>query len=341
MIRSVAPGDLWSLRRKPRNQVLLYTDALLAQTHRPAWFALHCLLRGNGRDSSTLVYHDQGSVAVVQAQGRSGRPEQDIVYIASLGGQAIRHPSDREVWFQLLARLVENAGYHHVQRLYAAVPEGHNEVREIFRQLGFQTYSHNTILHLSGPDWDQGTTLAPMRIQGRRDHWAVHKLYGATTPHPVQQAEVRNARYWALPLTRHWMGLRRVAWVLGPDDDLVAYLHCSSGPSGHVFNLLIRPDARDGAVDVLRFGLAQLSDTRPAYLMLREYQGEFLASAQDLGFQPIGEQALLVKNTVVPARRSLLVPALEPGLEPRVPAPRISTPREDPQSYVRPTGSHH
>jgi hypothetical protein len=70
-------------------------------------------------------------------------------------------------------------------------------------------------------------------------------------------------------------------------------------------------------------------------VLLREYQSELLAPAQDLGFQPIGEQSLLVKHTVVPVRRPLLVPSLEPGLEPQVPAPRIAAPREDAHPYVR------
>lgn len=335
MIRSVAPGDLWSLRRKPRNQMVLYTEGLLARTHRPVWFALRCMLRGNGRDLSTAVYQERGVGAVIQVQGRSGKPEQDVIYLATSGAHAARLPSDYELWYRLLERISINAGHQQVQRLYAAPPSRQSDLREIFRQIGFQAFAHVTLLHLSGPDWDQGTTLAPMRAQSRRDHWAIHKLYGATTPHAVQVAEVRNARHWALPLTQSWIAPRRVAWVVGPDDDLVAYLRRVSGPAGHVFSMLIRPDARETAVDVLRFGLAQLSDTRPVYLLLREYQGELLAPAQDLGFQPIGEQTLLVKHTVVPVRRMLLVPSLEPGLEPRVPAPRISAPREDSHPYVR------
>jgi hypothetical protein len=335
MIRSVAPGDLWFLRRKPRNQVVLYSEGLLTEAHRPAWFALRCLLQGNGREMSTAVYQERGLGAVVQAQGRGGRPEQDVIYMATIGARPTPMQSDYELWYHLLERLSRNAGYHQVQRLYAAIPSQHNELREIFRQVGFQAYAHASILHLAGPDWDQGTTLAPMRNQSRRDHWAVHKLYGATTPHLVQQAEVRNARNWAPPLPRGWPGKGRSAWVLGPDDDLTAYLRLVSGPAGHVFSMLIRPDAREAAVDVLRFGLAQLSDTRPVYLQLREYQSELLIPAQDLGFQPIGEQALLVKRTVVPVRRPLLAPSLEPGLETQVPAPRISAPREDAHPYVR------
>jgi hypothetical protein len=337
MIRTVAPGDLWSLRRKPRNQLVLYTEGLLAQAHKPSWFALRCMLAGNGRDRATMVYKDRSASAIVQAQGRGGRPEQDIVYLASSGPRGARVPSDYDLWFRILERLCFSAGQSHVQRLYAAIPSPHAEVREIFRQLGFQAYAHSSILHLSGPDWDQGTSLALMRGQARRDHWAIHKLYGAVTPHLVQHAEVRNARHWALPLPRPYARQRHQAWVLGPDDDLAAYLRLVSGAAGHVFSLLIRSDARELAVDVLRFGLAQLSDTRPAYLLLREYQGELLAPAHDLGFQPIGEQALLVKSTVVALRRPLLVPSFEPGLEPHAAAPRISTPREGPHSYVRTT----
>jgi hypothetical protein len=329
MIRSAGPGDLWLLRRKPRNQVVLYTDGLLAQAHRPAWLALRCLLQGNGRDRATLICQERGASAVLQAVGRGGRPEQDVVYMATVGARAARLPSDYDLWFRLLEQLCVNAGHHHVQRLYAAAPSQHAEVREIFRQIGFQTYTHATLMHLSGPDWDQGTTLAPMRAQARRDHWAIHKLYGAVTPHLVQHAEVHNARHWSLARPPQISRQRRLAWVLGPDDNLLAYLRLSSGVSGHVFTLLIRPAARDLVVDVLRFGLAQLSDSRPVYLVLREYQGELLAPGQDLGFQPIGEQALLVKSTVVAVRRPLLAHSFEPGLDPRVTAPHISTSRED------------
>jgi hypothetical protein len=337
MIRPVVPSDLWSLRRKPRNQIVLHTESLLAQSHQPVWFALRCLVQGNSRDRSMMVLQDHGASAIVQAMGRSGRPELDIIYLATTGVRSAPLPSDYDLWFRVLERLCFDAGRDHVQRLYVALPGHHREAHEIFRQLVFQVYTRTTVLHLSGPDWDQGTTLAPMRSQTRRDHWAIHKLYGAVTPHMVQHAEVRNARHWALPIADGWKGMRRLAWVLGPDDNLVAYLGLASGSSGHIFSILMRPDARDAAVDVLRFGLAQLTDHCPVYLHLREYQQELLAPAQDLGFQPIFDQTLLVKNTVIPVRRPLLVASFDTGLEPQVTASRISTSREDPQSYVRST----
>lgn len=335
MIRPVTPGDLWALRRKVRSQITLYNEALLAQPHNPLLYALRCALLGPGRDGASFVFRERGVAALAQAQGRSGRPEQDIIYLATYRSGEHAIPSDQDIWFRVLEQLCAQAARSHVQRLYASLGHHQEELREVFRQLGFQNYARQTILQLVGPDWDQGTTLAPMRAQSRRDAWAIHKLYGSITPRLVQHAESRSARAWMLPLAQRWSRRRRHAWVLGPDDNLVAYVHATSGPTAHVLTLLIRPDAREGVGDVLRFGLAQLQDARSVYCILREYQEELLAPLQDLGFQPIGEQSLLVKSTVTPVRRSLLLPALEPNLEPRVTIPSISAPREDPTPYVR------
>jgi hypothetical protein len=327
MIQPVTLGDLWTLRRKPRSQVWLYNEAMLAHPHRQFTFALRCLLEG-GRDGATFVYRERGMRAVAQAVGRSGRPEHDIVMLSAYGGGS-GQPTDPDVWFRLIEALCLHAGQYRVQRLYAALSQRHEELREIFRQLGFASYTQQIVLRLEGPDWDQGVTVAPMRAQARRHDWAIHRLYGLTAPHLVQQAEARVARDWQLPITEGWRRAPRRGWVLGTDDSPIAALRLMSGPAAHVFTLLINPDSRDVVTDVLRFGLGQIVDTLPVYLLLREYQSELLAPASDLGFQPIGEQALLFKQTTVAVRRSSLLPALEPRPEPRGPIPTISSLGED------------
>lgn len=333
MIGPATLSDLWTLRRKPRSQVLLYNETMLARPHRWRWFVIRCLLEGSGRDGATLVYRERGLRAIAQSIGRGARPEQDVVMLATYGG-GHGLPTDPDIWYRLLEALCVYAGHHQVQRLYAALSQRHEELREIFRQLGFSAYAQQTVLRLEGPDWDQGTTLAPMRPQTRRDIWAIHKLYGATTPRPVQHAEARDSRAWMLPRPA---SLRVRGWVLGPDDDLTAYLQLISGPTAHVLTLLLQPEAREITTAVLRFGLGQVPDTLPVYLLLRDYQSELLLPTEDLGFHPIGEQSLLCKHTAIAARRSLLVPALEPGLEPRAPIPTITSIREDARPYVRTT----
>jgi len=318
---------------------MLYNETMLVKPHRPFWFGVRCVVEGNRRDGATFVYRGRGMRAAVQAVGRSGRPEQDIVMMSAYG-DGRGHPTDPDIWFRILEQLCVSAGHHRVQRIYAALSQRHEELREVFRQLGFGGYSHQTVMRLEGPDWDQGITLAPMRPQARRDAWAIHKLYGAITPHEVQQAEARVARDWILPFTRGWKRPRRRGWVLGPEDNLTAYLHLTSGPVAHVLLLLLQPDARAITTDILRFGLGQISDTLPVYLLLREYARELLLPAEDLGFQPIGEQALLVKHTTEAVRRPFLMPAREPTTEPRAPIPTISPFDEDARRYDRTTRYH-
>lgn len=337
MIRPVTLSDIWTLRKKPRSQVMLYNDAMLALPHRPFWFALRCLLEGGTYEGATFVYREGGLGAMVQSVGRRGRAEHDVTLMAVYGGGQ-GHPTDPDVWFRLLEALVAEAGAARVQRLYAALSQHQEELREIFRQLGFSGYTHQSVLRLDGPDWDQGTTLAPMRRQANRHVWAIHKLYGAVTPRAVQLVEARDARSWMLPLDHGWRRPYRSAWVLGSEDNLTAYLHRISGPAAHVLSLLITPEARGFTTDVLRFGLAQIGDSLPVYLLLRDYQQELFLPAGDLGFQPIAEQLLLCKQTTVAVRRSILAPALEPSPEPHPPIPTISSRWEDVRQYGNTTG---
>ncbi len=196
MIRPVTPGDLWALRRKVRSQITLYNESLLAQTHNAFLYALRSALVGPGRDGASFVFRERGVAALAQAQGRSGRPEQDIIYLAvhRTGDSSRATPRDQDIWFRILEQLCAQAARNQVQRIYAALSHHQEELREVFRQLGFSAYARQTILQLVGPDWDQGVTLAPMRAQTRRDAWAIHKLYGTVTPRLVQHAEARSAR---------------------------------------------------------------------------------------------------------------------------------------------------
>jgi hypothetical protein len=168
-----------------------------------------------------------------------------------------------------------------------------------------------------------------MRPLTRRDVWAVHRLYGATTPHSVQHAESQAPRDWALAAGNGWRRPTRRAWVVGPENELLCYLRIVSGSAAHVITPIVRPEARDSLPEYLRFGLGQITDTLPVYLMLRQYQEELRSPAGALGFHPIGEQALLVRSMTVNARGRIAVPAVEAHAEPRHPIPTISSVSED------------
>jgi hypothetical protein len=324
LMRAATPGDLWRLRRKPRNWGLLFNEAMLARPYRPWPYLLRDVVEGPGQHGGSYIYRDGRSQALVQLRGRKGRPEQELIYFAIYGEPRQGTPTDYDIWHRLVEHACTAAGHYGVQRVYAPLSQRHNDLRELLKQLGFAPYTRQALLRLAGPDMSQGTSVAPMRVQTRQSVWGIHKLYGALTPRPVQQAEALSPRDWALPMARRWPRPSLRGWVLGDNDELVACLRLQSGPTGHVFRLLLRHEARDIAPDVIRFGLSQINDPRPAYVLLREYQSELLAPLEELGFQGLGEQTLLVKTLAAAVRRPVLLPVIEPGLEPNLTIPSIS-----------------
>lgn len=313
MIRAVGPADLWALRQAPLRQQTLYTEQVLAEHHRPFWFALRSMLGEQRADRVTWISHDVDGMAVLQARGRAGRREQDVIYLASSRPHE-RHISDYERWFQLLERWTATAAAAQIERLYAALPQRHDELREIFRQAGFHVYTQQLILQWSAADGNHGTAPVAMRPQARRDPWAMQRLYGVVTPKPVQMIEARTAGSWAGAAA----GLRQRSWVLERGDALAAILQVRSGRAGHAVTLLIHPDERAQTADILRYGLAQIGMTRPIFLLLRSYQHDLLEGAEQLGFHLLGEQDVVVRTTAQTIRRPVFAPVLEHTLRARL-----------------------
>lgn len=333
MSRLLTPTDVLTLRHKPRSLALLNEDALLLQRHRPFLFGLRSLVANNSR-FTTYVQHEGSISGVLHACSRESRPEQQVVALATYG-PTHQLPTDHDIWFRLLEAHVVQSAQQQIQRLYVTQPGANTEMGEIFRQSGYTSYARQILLRLDGPDWDQGTRMATMQPQSRHDVWGVHQLYGQITPRPVQHAEAKAARDWMLPLQTPWNGVKLRAWVLRNADHISASLRVRSGRQAHLMHLLIDPNARDLATDIVRFGISQIADTLPIWLILREYQEELLWSAQDLGFQPIEEQSLWVRHNVRFMRRSAFARVLEPTRESGSPIPSIVPASEQARLYAR------
>jgi hypothetical protein len=332
MSRLLTPTDLFTLRRKPRALALLHDEALSVQRHGPLLFSLRSLLTNSGR-YTTFIHRENRIQAMLQAVRRESRPEQTVVALASYGDEH-QLPTDHDMWFRLLEAHVAHSARHQIQRLYATQSDATADLSEIFRQSGYTPYVRQIVLRLDGPDWDQGTRIASMHPQGRHDVWGVHQLYGQITPRPVQLAEARAARDWMIPLQAPWLGVKQRAWVHSHHTQVVAALRVSSGRDAHMMQLLIDPHAREQATDVLRFGISQIADTLPIWLVLRDYQEELMWAAQDLGFQPIDEQLRWVRHNVSFIRRSAIARVLE-AHDAGTPVPTIVPASEQARLYAR------
>lgn len=320
MIRPFQLIDWFELRRRPYARVVFYNEMTLAHAHRPVWFALRCALPLDA-DRHTLVYRDRGVRGYLQARCRPHRPEADLLYLdAQPLHPGERQPTDPDMWYRLLHDFVERMGARGIERIFA--PLGTNsDATEIFRQLGFQSYAHRQVWRALTPDVAEGSALIALRPQARRDPYAIQRLYERVTPKLVQQAEMRNAHSWQLPLVRSARaGVRQQTWVLGRDgrdDELRAAVLLWQGERAAVLRLLIDPAERQLVPAILGFGLTHISSTHQGivYLLLPEYHGELGGDVAAAGFECLGDQVLMVKSTVVPIRKPLLRPVLEGGLE--------------------------
>ena len=330
--------DLLPLRNKPRVFAVLHPDALLLSPLRPLFYGVRSLLSTQGRYSSSFIT-DGAVSAVLHTIAPAGRPERELVALASYG-PLMRYPSDHDIWFRLLESHVIASGNQHVQRLYATLSFERDDLSEIFRQSGYGCYARHMVYRLEGPDWNQGTTFAALQPQTRHDVWGVHQLYGAVTPKPVQHAEARTARDWALPMHTPWDAYKLRAWVLRQQDRVMATIRIKSSRTAHVITLLVHPDARADVADMLRYGMSQIADTLPMWLILREYQEELQWPAQDLGFHAFREQQLLVRHTVAFSRRPALARVLDPAREQGTPIPAIIPASEQARHHVTPERHH-
>jgi hypothetical protein len=339
MSRLLTPIDLFGLRRKARSLVVLDGDVSLLRRHRVLLLAVRSILENHSAHITTIVRNSAIS-AVLQARSRRSRPERELMALASFGPDQ-RYPSDHDMWFNLLESHVVQSARDRIQRLYATLDNQHADVAEIFRQSGYAPFSRQLLLRLDGPDWDQGTRIATMHSQTRHDVWGIHQLYGQTTPRPVQLAEATAARDWMLPLSTPWERVKQRAWVQRHNEHVVASLRIQSGREAHVMRLLVQPSARDEVPDMLRFGMSQIADTLPIWLVLRDYQEDLLWSAQDLGFQPFSEQSLLVRHNVAFIRRPAFARVLEPNHEQGSPIPTIVPAANKQARFYAPPKRHH
>ena len=204
----------------------------------------------------------------------------------------------------LLEHGVRSAGLRGVKRLYAKAPREF-PLLNAFRRQAWTPYATETI-YSAAPARTTALTSGSLRPQTASDTWAIHQLYAATVPKPVQDAEALTSHHWDLgPTPKNPSGSAGASgWLLQDGHVLIGYARISVSPRGAVLELLYRPertgilsDLVNSALDVARSG-----PSRRVYCAVRGYQAELATSLEERGFQPGSEQDLLIKYTTATIR---------------------------------------
>lgn len=280
----------WVRRLQSQGQVLDYERALVDGLH-PLREALWAYLLLGARGPRTMVAScAPGRSAFVQFHYQSEERVR-LSYLAPA-------PSDEaavECWVGLLEGLTAAVGgpgaFHFLAEARQDGPE-----METLQRAGFSVFARQELFRLDRlreplPLPDESPELRPWRPS---DNWAMRLLYTNTVPHLVQRIEPPTV-----------VGERRSPWrrgfVLEEGAELLAFAAVRRGRRGNALHFLLHPEADVYAEPLIRQGLTALAETlnRPTYCWVRRYQGCLWEPLERVGFERVGQMALLVKHTVV------------------------------------------
>ncbi len=214
---------------------------------------------------------------------------------ANLGVYEMQPVCDELVHFGVVA-----AGLEGTKRLYARAPVD-GEFASVLRANGFSSYADEIIFGAPSVPLQRAATR--VRRQHRSDVWAIHQLYMATVPQPVQYAEAFTSHRWDIN-PRFSPSSIQVGWVIEEGYQIVAYLRAESRPDRHVLEFVIDPRRGELFSPLLAGALADLARMAPrqVYIATRGYQQEFAHPLLERGFSIQIEQQLHVKYTTAMAR---------------------------------------
>jgi hypothetical protein len=286
-------GDSFRVYRLQRKGVSLDLQSHLLQAPAPLREAWLAFVTQQSMGQPTYVLSDlHDGEGFIQVRYRPHQAAADVTFLApslEANGQAAT------AWSRLLEGAGTEAAGRGIQRVFASLPESGAE-EEIFYQAGFMLYAREDIYCLAQvPAASPDRLPAGVRPQRPEDWPAIQKLCVAITPQRVRQYEggimvaaggERTCQRYVLP----GQG----------EDELLATVTLYPGNRAHWLRLMVHPEARDVADDLVRWGLSFLGKVsqQVIYCNVRQYEGGLRVALQDAGFEPHTTQALTVKHTV-------------------------------------------
>ncbi len=289
-------GLVWGLRGRG---ITLDMQRAVLWPSRPLGAALSGLLPRYA--SATMTYVCFGDATdkrgFIQVLTCPERQEWQVIHLAPCPEG--EDPTSGEGWAGPLNDLCGLAGAHGILRVRAGVVEG-SASEAAFRQAGFAAYAHEDVYRLCEPG-RRTESGGGLRGLAAVDAWPLLQLIGQVVPPAVQHAEGLAISSPDVPVLARLGANHEQGYVLERGADLGAYVGLSRGAQGVWARILLHPDARGQAADVVGQAIAAAVPVRTLYWAVRDYQAGLRGLLEGLGFESIGVQVWLVKHTARPA----------------------------------------
>ena len=321
MFAAFSPGDSLRVYQLQRRGTFLDLQRKLMHPSRPLAEAWLAFLTQQAMGQPTYVLHDaHDGEAFIQVRYRRHQAAADVTCLAPALGENRRAAP---AWSHLLDGAGIEAAGQGIQRVFASLPASGAEV-DVFQQAGFTLYAEEDIYRRE-PEQSVAETgahpgLRPQRVE---DLPALQKLRVAITPQRVRQTEGGIGPTATSDRNCHRYVLH------GPEgEDLLAALSICTGAKAHWLRLLVHPEARHVAAELIGWVLDTLSEqpARAIYCNVRQYENGVREALEADGFRSHGTRALMVRHTVawIKSPASETIPGLKARAEAVPPAYRIN-----------------
>jgi hypothetical protein len=238
------------------------------------------------RGLHTLMAKADSQQVVGQFRLRADETHARIVYIAP----ALDYGVDDTAWLHVLDAMAADAGKRGAYMLTAEVDEG-LDLFQTMRISGFSIYARQEIWQRH-PDEPLPTPdlCARLTRESEADAHGIQLLYSNIVPRLVQQI--------AMP-PGHSSGL-----VYRKNDRIEGYIALTEGKSGIYLMPYLHPDvfSEAGAIITAAINHADHPDRVPVYVCVRRYQDWLEDALNDLGFEPLTRQAVMVRHIAAGVR---------------------------------------
>lgn len=279
--RTMTLVDLPLIRRLTAQGMILDTEMRVTRDgHGPNGSLLTRLLFPRG--TYTLVAHSDEHPVVGQIRYRPDDLNAHIVYLAP-AWQPDNTSVEQAMWLTILDAMTREAGKHGAHSLIAEV-DALSPMFELLRTARFSTYARQIIWRSDATIQDDSAISVTLSEEHRNDQLGITALITNSVPTIIQQAAAPHSDMSGL--------------VLRHSDRIMAYVAYSEGPSGVYLLPFMHKDVVHEAADIIKAAMLQIdpSEKVPVYVCVRSYQGWLGHTLASMGFEDVGEQAVMVKQ---------------------------------------------
>lgn len=237
------------------------------------------------RNLYTLVTRSDKQQLVCQFRIRPDDPNAHIMYIAP----RLAPEGDDTVWLHALDAMAREAGRHNAHALLAEVDEN-GPLFETLRTAGYAVYARQEIWLRPVGDYPSYGVPVELTEETEADALSVQSLLTTTVPSLVQQYASPNAEMMGLVYRR--------------EDRVDAYIAYSEGKHGIFVIPYLHPDILSEAPAIIDAALNSIPRTNklPIFVCVRRYQDWIMEALAELRFEPVAQQAVMVKHLTAGVR---------------------------------------